>query len=69
MYKEPPDAADEAVLAHAAESYGELIAGFAEQKLAEKRPVGDGECWTLASHAIEHAASANPNDPSWKPGQ
>jgi DnaJ domain/CSL zinc finger len=54
-YREPPEAFDdEGRLQEASRGFGDWIAGFAEQSEANKRPVGDGECWTLAAEAIKY---------------
>lgn len=54
-YREPPVAwADEERLSEASNGFGDWIAGFAETNEANRTPVGDGECWTLAAEAIKY---------------
>lgn len=45
---------DEERLVEASKGFGEWIAGFAEDAVQRRAPVGDGECWTLAAEAIKY---------------
>lgn len=57
-YREPPEAFDdEGRLVEASRGFGDWIAGFAEQSESDRKPVGDGECWTLAAEAIKYTNS------------
>lgn len=54
-YREPPSSwNDEERLTEASRGFGDWIAGFAETNAANRTPVGDGECWTLAAEAIKY---------------
>lgn len=53
-YKDIPQTLDNESLKEASEIYGESIARFAEMSEIGGRPIGDGECWTLAKEAIDN---------------
>ncbi|KAI5476999.1 hypothetical protein MNV49_006957 [Pseudohyphozyma bogoriensis] len=39
-------------LYNASETYGPAVADFARRAVAGRRPIGNGECWTLAAEAL-----------------
>lgn len=54
-YRKPPGSwNDEERLTEASKGFGDWLAGFAETNAANRTPVGDGECWTLAAEAIKY---------------
>jgi hypothetical protein len=49
----PPTPLDDAQLLHCSETYGPPIVKFCQDAFRSGYKVGDGECWTLASTALE----------------
>ncbi|KAH8928667.1 hypothetical protein BT69DRAFT_1293161 [Atractiella rhizophila] len=63
LYRPIPEPWDGELLAGWAESFGEIIAQFAERAEAEGRPVGRGECWDMANEAIRDIQKSYPDMP------
>lgn len=53
-YKDIPATLDQESLKAASATYGNVIAEFAEDAENSGKPVGDGECWTLADQALKY---------------